>query len=90
MTRRCDHTKPKGEGVWGPGFTVKLHQDPGACAGKKKGRVELAGQALRTEVRKFAVLSCESHTVWFGHCSCWLGSLVWLGGFANHKKKGMI
>lgn len=37
----------------------------------KKRRGELPGQAVRTEVRKFAVSSCESHTVWFGHYSCW-------------------
>lgn len=38
---------------------------------RKKERGKLAGQALRTKVRGFAVLSCESHTVWFGHYPCW-------------------
>lgn len=36
----------------------------------KKGRGgKLAGQVLRTEIRGFAVSSCESHTVWFRHYS---------------------
>lgn len=43
----------------------------------KKGRGKLPGRVLRTEVRGFAVWSCESHTVWSGITL--VGKGVWFG-----------
>lgn len=82
VTRRCDHAKPKGEGVQGPGFTVKLHQDPGVCASKKKG-VGGASWLGRYSEQRSEDLLCQAVKATqcglditllirgFGHYSCW-------------------
>lgn len=60
--------------------SVKMHQDQGACASEKQEREGWAGcVSTQRSGQRICVSSCESHTVWFGHYSCWFGDLLWLG-----------